>query len=682
MKDDLSKYDFSGLDEIDDLEQYDFSGLDEIDSQSDLGDLDNQQEPESRTGEALLSGFGSGATASFSDELGGAIGAGLETAASYIPGTDAYEARKIDEQLREQGFSGDLQDKQNLLDKYQESRDYIRDYQKGLQEQHPIASGVGEFTGGLATAPLVPGGAAKGAGTMAKIAAGAKQGLVGGAMYGAGASEAELTEGEVGKFLTDTAEAGLGGAAVGGALPAVGGLIKGAGRLIPGTKAAGTGYKYGKEGKLLTEENVSEDIKKLSNKIYNGIRTRLTKYGKSKEKGLEFAKEIGIRVNAGKTLDEALDEAIEARAKLTGDAAREDTEKWIKILNELRGEESVGMAKAREAAEKHRAKAVLKNPNAEIGDVQTLTQDNRVAAQYDVTKLDPKTRRLVDKPQGQQVGNEVISSRDPKNLSIGDLEELIKDFRASMFKSERAATPEARNLQRKLYSLREDALTNLPPDLKKSDARKLAKLKNDYKRLSKLIEAREDLGVDRILSGSSDADAKRKVDRIRKLLGQSSDSAKIDKERVYDSLKQVDRRFGKDIQARGEQLEELKNTLGMEDIRTQSFKGLAGAAATLVGKGANIAGMARYGAGKAATAGKDVLLKPYELIKKYGPQQLTDLAESMERAGGAGAEYANQLRKAAMGDGKTKTAILHGLYQQPGFRETMKRVNIFSEDEE
>lgn len=678
MKDDFSKYDFSGIDDIKDSsedQEYDFSGIDDITNQEDT-------DPESRTGEAFLSGFGSGATASFSDELGGAIGAGLESAASYIPGTDAYEARKIDEQLREQGFSGDLQDKQSLLDKYQESRDYIRDYQKGLQEQHPIASGVGEFTGGLATAPLIPGGAAKGAGTMAKIATGAKQGLVGGAMYGAGASEAEVLEGDVAGLLRDTAEAGVGSALVGGALPAAGGLIKGGAKLIPGLKSASAGYGYGKEGKLLTETNVSEDIKKLSNKIYNGIRTRLKKYGLSKEKGLEFADEVGVKVDAGKTIDEALQEAIEERASLVGDEARADTDKWIKILKEMSGEESRTMAKVREAAEKHRAKAVIKKPNAEIGDVETFTQDNRVGAKYDVTKLDPKTRRLVDKPEGVQIGEELTDTRDVRNLSIEGLEKLIKDFRSSMFKTERAATPEARKLQAQLYSLREDALSNLSPDLKKSQARKLAKLRNDYKRLSKLMEAREDLGVDKILSGSSDADAARKVDKIRELIGQSSDASKYKKDRVYGALKKVDRKFGTEIESRGQQLEDLKDILGMEDIRTQNIKGLAGAASALVGKGANIAGMARYGAGKAATAGKDVLLKPYELIKKYGPQQLTDLAESMERAGGAGAEYANQLRKAAMGDGKTKTAILHGLYQQPGFRETMKRVNIFSEDEE
>jgi cell division septum initiation protein DivIVA len=637
-------------------------------------------EPETRTGEALLSGFGSGATASFSDELGGAIGAGLETAASYIPGTDAYESKKLDEQLREQGFSGDLQDKQNLLDRYKESRDYIRDYQKKLQEQHPIASGIGEVAGGLATAPLVPGGAAKGAGTMAKVAAGAKQGLAGGAMYGAGASEAEVLEGDVAGLLTDTVEAGVGGALVGGALPAAGGLIKGTGKLFPGTKTVSSSYQYGKEGKLLTSENVKEDIKKLSNKIYNGTRTRFKKYGKSKEEGLKFADTVAKKIDAGETLQEQLNEAIEARAAAVGDEARADADKWVKILKELVGEESRPMAKAREAAEKHRAKAVIKNPNAEIGDVETFTQDNRVGAKYDVTKLDPKTRRLVDKPEGVQIGEELTDTRDVRNLSVSDLEKLIKDFRASMFKSERAATPEARQLQAKLYSLREDFFTNPPAGMKKRDLRKLAKLKNDYDRLSRLTVAREDLGIDKILSSRSDSDAARKVDKIRELIGQTSDSAQFKKDRIYSGLKKVDRKFGTEIESRGKQLEDLKDVLGMEDIRTQNIKGLAGAATTLVGKGANIAGRARYVAGKAATAGKDVLLKPYELIKKYGPQQLTDLAESMERTGGVGVEYANQLRKAATGDGKTKTAILHGLYQQPGFRESMRRLNVFDEE--
>lgn len=681
MNDDLTPEELQELEELEELEK-----LEQLEAS---GQLEQPQEqPESRAGEAALSGFGSGATASFSDELGGVIGAGLETAASYIPGTGAYESRKTDERLREQGITGDLQDKQGLLDKYKESRDYIREYQKGLQEQHPIASGVGEVAGGLVTAPLVPGGAAKGAGTMAKIATGAKQGFAGGAMYGAGASEAELLEGDVLGLAKDTLESGVGGSLVGAGLPAAGSLVKGAGKLIPGLKSAKVGYGYGREGKLLTEENVTEDVKKLGHKIYNGIRNRFNKFSVSKQEALDVADEIGKRVDAGETLDAALERAVERRMADFGEEARESSDKLIKILKEAIGDESRPMAKVREGAEKARARASIRRPDAEIGDVETFTKDGRVAAKFDVTELDPKTRRFVDKPKGVQIGKEELDMRDVKSLKVRELEELMKSLDSS-FKKSSDIPPEAKMVLRELRELRDKAISELPYEVKAY--KKLNNIKNlnkkvkstkDTKKMSDLILAREELGIDKILSKRGDADAARKVDKIRQLIGESSDAARFTKDRMYKNLKAADSRFGKDVEARGRQLEDLKDILGMEDIRTQNIKGLAGAASTLVGKGANVAGMTRYGVGKAAKASKELLLKPYEMFKKYSPEQLTKLADSVESVGGAGIDYANQLRKAATGDGKTKTALLHGLYQQPGFREVMSRINIFDEEED
>jgi len=329
------------------------------------------------------------------------------------------------------------------------------------------------------------------------------------------------------------------------------------------------------------------------------------------------------------------------------------------------------MSKVREAAEKHRAKTMIKRPDADVGDVKTFTQDNRVAAKYNVTEIDPKTGRLVEKPYGVQVGKEVVNPRDIEKLSLSELDILMKRLNKSL-RYINNLDPKYKDIFNQLKTVRDAYIAKLP----KSRGKKF------FQKMSDLSVAREDLGIDRVSSLRTDVDAARKVNTISELLGKSSDSARNKKEMVYKHLKKADPKFGKDVQTRGEKLEDLKDILGMEDIRTQNIKGLLGAATTLVGKGSNVAGMTRHGTGKAATKVKDVFVGTYKSLKEASPEKLQGLASAIEQKGGAGLTYANQLRKAATSDGKGKQALLHGLYQQPAFRETIRDLNPFAEDEE
>jgi hypothetical protein len=133
--------------------------------------------------EAIGSGVIQGATLGFSDELEGV-------------------ARRAKDVLL--GRTGKT---------YSEYRNESRAMDAGTREAHPVAYGAGEVGGGLATM-LIPGaavGAGAGAGRAAVNAAKV------GAVAGAGNSEADLTEGEVGKFAKDVGTSAAVSGAIGGA---------------------------------------------------------------------------------------------------------------------------------------------------------------------------------------------------------------------------------------------------------------------------------------------------------------------------------------------------------------------------------------------------------------------------------------------------------------------------------
>lgn len=104
--------------------------------------------------------------------------------------------------------------------------DFLPAYREGRKERQDLqdaaaknSSLLDEIAGGAPTAMV--GGAAKvaGKGVKALAKAGAKAGGIFGALSGAGHTRADLTKGEVGKFLGDTAMGSAAGATLGAAIP-------------------------------------------------------------------------------------------------------------------------------------------------------------------------------------------------------------------------------------------------------------------------------------------------------------------------------------------------------------------------------------------------------------------------------------------------------------------------------
>lgn len=107
-------------------------------------------------------------------------------------------------------------------DRYRRAREFYRAQNEEAKKENPRAFTTGEIGGGLATAVVPAGGAAKGLGLGAKILRGAATGAGVGGVYGAGASNAEKA--------TDVVREAAGGAALGGAtggtLPVLGAGLK------------------------------------------------------------------------------------------------------------------------------------------------------------------------------------------------------------------------------------------------------------------------------------------------------------------------------------------------------------------------------------------------------------------------------------------------------------------------
>lgn len=154
-----------------------------------------QKVPEVSALESGIRGAAQSASLGFADELAGLVGGAK---ALFTPG-------------------------QSVAEGYRKERDESRALYKAAEEANPKAYLGGELAGGLATAAIPGLGAAKAASLGAKALQAAKIGATLGGVSALGGSEADVTKGQVGQALQETAlGAGLGGVVGAAAEPLVG----------------------------------------------------------------------------------------------------------------------------------------------------------------------------------------------------------------------------------------------------------------------------------------------------------------------------------------------------------------------------------------------------------------------------------------------------------------------------
>ena len=104
------------------------------------------------TAEDFSVGAAKGLTAGSMDEIGGWLSAALETGLSIVPGTSAYETRKVDEQLKAQGFEVP---EESFLEKYRGYQQASEQAQKKAAERSPVADFTGQIAGGMTGGALL-----------------------------------------------------------------------------------------------------------------------------------------------------------------------------------------------------------------------------------------------------------------------------------------------------------------------------------------------------------------------------------------------------------------------------------------------------------------------------------------------------------------------------------------------
>jgi len=238
------KFDFSSFDKEVTADNADFSGFDDA--------MSEDEEKISAT-DALINSVFSGLTADILPK-----GSGVLEAAGRVIGVEGLGGTS----LSDLGFEYPTLDPEKLKEAYTKIRDKRLGIQKAGEEEHPIASLVGQVGGAL----LTPGVAAsKVAGILPKAAATIGVGAAQGGLSAFGRSEAE----DIGDVASEVQSGALGGAVAGALLPAAIGTARRVGRFVkeqPAIKTLSDIAKDASKGIIYSGEDM---LNKASDKMFS-----------------------------------------------------------------------------------------------------------------------------------------------------------------------------------------------------------------------------------------------------------------------------------------------------------------------------------------------------------------------------------------------------------------------------
>lgn len=622
-----------------------------------------------------IGGFLSNAVEQIGDKLGlttdSQLSEGIDTAddlPSLSPELRAKLGNKTEKFTLPQKKTG----MEGLLAEYYDSRERMKGLQNAAAEQHPWTTIAGNVISSLPAAAATGVRVASNAGTLAKMAAGAKEGAALGAITGFGSGDAELLNGEIGDTIKETAGSSIGGAAFGAAIPGAIGAAKGAANIVkelPIVQQAGTAFKGGRAGMSLNQDSAEQAIKVYSEDLLNKIRTQFQKAGLTKANALEYADEIGVRVNAGESFQDVIDEMIQRGASSADDQA--EKLKLLKTFNELKNGPA---SKIADKLDLNRAKMQQKmeakgfnllDEQVSEGNVQDYipgsgSDKNLNLAKQTYQKIDENTDDILEAATGktvskpvekliQQAGDELpidINKYDLDNLTLKEVEDVISEINrhtgdlAGPAKTSSEKT--ARKLAAELRGLSENALET-------------AGQTSGNKSLHKTFAALNRAGIDDNVLTNNQIRKEEMVDKLRNTITAGNG---IDRDRMFQYLNEASPQGYKGAKEAADFLNDF-NTLAkqVKPLNSTNSLGLLGSAKSMGLSAAN-----KAGAGFQAMA--KLTEMPVEKLTQLG-QKLGTMTNSK-----AAQQYAGPLLKAAqMTNDSKRTAILYGLYQQPGFRD-------------
>lgn len=635
--------------------------------------------------ETMIKKGAQGASFGMLDELKG----GLEAAGSTVG------VRGLGGAFEDIRLETDEEDKQSLLDTYRQARDAARNREAELAEANPKTALASEIVGGMATGGGLLKTGTKGAGLAARMGKGAIDGAKMGALSAPGYSEADLTEGDVGGLLKDTAAMSAGGAALGGALPAAGDLVK---STIKGSKNL---VKAAKDLPIVGDMLEARAVRKAEGKFI-GKEANESIIQESKDmvtKHLEplMSREKG---NASRAIGK-----IVKRASAKGGKANTETEltKLQKMLDHVKvdteeGQRTVSELQRMLDTSKNKVKQISIKPKKFVDTPENIAlqklqdKQNRVIAEGDelgqiADFTDPASYDDLGRVTTlDQNTGKVMSSKIPTgtNTPIKYIETTIESFPEQMRSSELhsyvkragniiggARDPHAKKvatvLKKEIEDLRQISMNSSSEELSNA-------LKEANRRFTNVQELSEILPADLITKRGEQHN--KAIDTVAKFLrkaeidGMSGDDLRDSIKRFNTRLTQIDPVFAKKFMANSEI---IAKKYELNQVTGQTFGFNIGTA-----RGAGVRLGSAVGAAEQSASKR--MNKAMSKLTEATPQSLTNIASMLEKKGSVFAEAMNQA--ATNNNMKSKNAMLFGLYQQPAFREEVKDIGLFVLDED
>jgi hypothetical protein len=553
-----------------------------------------------------------------------------------------------------------------------------------------------------------------------------QEGAKAGALAGLGQGEADLTKGEVTETLEEMAATAAGGAAFAGGLRVGGEALSGLASRLPFIKHFRTGKTLGEMGIDLEEEVLDKELKSFSKDFYKEFKDTFAKHGLDKADALEAAEELGLRISIGQTLDDVTQEIVET--KTFSSLTNKDMPNFMNFIDDLRGEtkplkklrsnlldrikketikseNKIAQAskKMQSKIEKEAAKADADLLNVREMDYKPDERDilvkrglieedvidpgtgefpqKELSYAEDVTPFDPSTptiRREGDKLIGEfediSTGKKYISSIndidfdpiDPERVTVKELEGLITQVNEFTGDLTGPAKSRSEKLARKMAQELRD-LSNEAFEGTSDVAMANQKLRKSFAALNRAK-------IRGNLMSKSEVMQRDIIDQFRKLFNQRGPSSKIDKERFFELLTDVDPKF-ENYAERADLLERALDLSRKEINSVQAKAEIMGSGARLSANVGNIVGKSKYRAKQLAEAPLKKLGNVYQLAKEMTPPKTQQIIEKIETSGQDSYKaFIRPLVEYVKAPERRKTAILYGLYQQSAFRKMLQNI--------
>lgn len=343
-------------------------GIQEVSEEEALGIIEaeasKKEEPSMGQAKAGLIGAKQGLTFGLADELSGAIGAAGEKIGQSLGAFEPSEEEILSQlspeararvEKQKLKVSAPKSKEESLLELYRKYRDEQRAELAQAKELYPKTVMAGEFAGGMLLPAGVLGTGLKTARKFGQIIPkaplkqlakeGAKIGAIAGGLYGAGASEADLTKATeqpqvLGEFTGDVALGGTIGAGTGAALP---GVAEYAGRQAKSIKQFFgdlaepyiESFKLGAKGKGLATERGRRQFEKETKQAIEEMAPKLSSSSKElaamKSKIIQDAEERGVKLDPNK-VDEYFEKYLSTKTKSPAPEALKEQSQFQEIL--------------------------------------------------------------------------------------------------------------------------------------------------------------------------------------------------------------------------------------------------------------------------------------------------------------------------------------------------------------